>query len=637
MTFRGQVWRIVTGLCVIVSLQFALWWPLSLFLAGLLLTEWLVRRASRDAACVRLALAAYTLKVTLAALMYYGSLAFGSRWSAYPGNEGFWWFSDDAQGYHILGVRMLRFWDGEIVSPEFGFDNLSFVIYVATLYRFFGASPLTPCLLNAWYGTITVAAGLLILRQLGASARGLRLGAAVLGFWPSLLLWSSQLMKDPLVLALLLVSLWICAALPAATRRSRFAAGLLGLAGSLFLLTLVREYLAQILAALLAAAAAFALLLDLVRRRITVSVRYFAMAAAASLVVSVALHLDTRCIAFGRQGETIRALTADLARLRVALTDTGQHLKVVMEDRQRAVEAYHKASARVEWLEDHLRRGTRPVEFLPPPPPEPPPSPKKPFGWWRRKPAEAQQPPAPVVPPEPPPPSRLEPLPANPAADLAAEQAKALLESERILPMEQRLANPSLAVVARPTWQDRLTRFVERIDDWLPLSRLAGRREGFVSTGGGSLVDAHIRIDTLPRLLAYVPRGLSLAFFAPFPSSWLDVDGRLGGLRVFSVLEMLLIYGLFAWALWHLRFVRHVPWWSLGLLLGSIIAMALPMALIVTNLGTLFRLRLQFLLPSLLIAVRLIDERWQRARRIAPAGPGVEPSEAAGALPALSR
>ena len=131
---------------------------------------------------------------------------------------------------------------------------------------------------------------------------------------------------------------------------------------------------------------------------------------------------------------------------------------------------------------------------------------------------------------------------------------------------------------------------------------LGAWRQGFVVTGGHSLMDPMAMISSPGQLLRYAPRALAVGFLAPFPRQWLDIRGSTGVMRAMAGVEMLLWYLLVPCAIvgmW--RWVRH-PQPGALFLLATIFAIAIPLSLVVANLGTLFRLRLLFLLPLLLVA-----------------------------------
>lgn len=126
-------------------------------------------------------------------------------------------------------------------------------------------------------------------------------------------------------------------------------------------------------------------------------------------------------------------------------------------------------------------------------------------------------------------------------------------------------------------------------------------RYGFISTGGYSVVDAAVKLDRPARVFAYLPRGISLTLLAPFPRQWVETGGRTRHLRAFAAAEMLLIYLLVGGLLVRLRQFHRHPGVLTGALGFFILVTMLLMGLTVANVGTLFRLRLQFLLPLLLL------------------------------------
>jgi hypothetical protein len=101
-------------------------------------------------------------------------------------------------------------------------------------------------------------------------------------------------------------------------------------------------------------------------------------------------------------------------------------------------------------------------------------------------------------------------------------------------------------------------------------------------------------------VIEYLPRGLSVAILTPFPSQWFDVGGRTRAFRVFTAIEAVLIYFLVGGFLLRIAEVRRLGTQPAAVLLFVLLS-AIPMCLIVANLGTLFRLRLQFLLPLVML------------------------------------
>ena len=142
---------------------------------------------------------------------------------------------------------------------------------------------------------------------------------------------------------------------------------------------------------------------------------------------------------------------------------------------------------------------------------------------------------------------------------------------------------------------------------------LQARRHGFVTTGGYSLMDAQARISTPKNLLTYLPRGLLIGVLAPFPWQWFDWKGSTGGMRLLAGGEMILLYFLLPIVVFGIRRIiseRRLD----GLFVAAVVlATLVPVSLVVANLGTLFRLRLLFMLPLLIIiAVGDPIERYRR-------------------------
>jgi hypothetical protein len=126
------------------------------------------------------------------------------------------------------------------------------------------------------------------------------------------------------------------------------------------------------------------------------------------------------------------------------------------------------------------------------------------------------------------------------------------------------------------------------------------RRVAFLSYGGGSIFATDARFRTLWDVLVFVPTGVAHALYAPFPWEWL-LPGTTGVFKALSGVETLFIVVL-------TPFLILGVWKGLregGLeasvlvLTGLILLVALSVT--VPNVGTLFRLRLQPLVPLLVV------------------------------------
>jgi hypothetical protein len=175
------------------------------------------------------------------------------------------------------------------------------------------------------------------------------------------------------------------------------------------------------------------------------------------------------------------------------------------------------------------------------------------------------------------------------------------------LPALANTQEPLMTKVGRH-WENLMTGIGRLVDQALVAvhevtpEELDFRRQGFVSARGYSLMDSWAQIKRLPQLLSYLHRALLIGLLAPFPSQWFDTKGSTGVMRTLAGIEMLCLYVLLPGILlasWNT--VRRGD--PAGLfLLTFIVLLACVLSLVVANLGTLFRLRLQFLLPLVMLA-----------------------------------
>lgn len=144
------------------------------------------------------------------------------------------------------------------------------------------------------------------------------------------------------------------------------------------------------------------------------------------------------------------------------------------------------------------------------------------------------------------------------------------------------------------------------------LAGLACMREGF-RTGypdAGSNIDTAVAFTNVADIFKYLPRALQISLFAPFPDSWLDPAKSSGGgfMRLIAGAEMLVLYSALIGWLWLPWFSRHDRGVLLAVLGFSITAM-LIYALVICNVGTLYRMRYPMMLVW--IGLGLIGWRWR--------------------------
>lgn len=147
-----------------------------------------------------------------------------------------------------------------------------------------------------------------------------------------------------------------------------------------------------------------------------------------------------------------------------------------------------------------------------------------------------------------------------------------------------------------------------RRSDWIPAwvegyaETLGRSRIGLVTQGlvqeAGSLYDIKTMPNSATEIVAYLPRGLQISLFAPFPSTWFE---KLSATRLVAVGEMLVWYlvapGVLL-ALWYRR--RSTGLWSV--LVFSLVIMTIY-GVTLANIGTLYRMRYLQLFLLLLIGL----------------------------------
>ena len=116
-------------------------------------------------------------------------------------------FAPDEETYSIRGDLLAKYWRGEIpVDPMSNWqgEGRGYPYLVAALYFPFGELPLLPKLLNAWIGSLAVLELFRLTRLIGGSETAALRAARFMAFFPSIVLWSSLMIRDVWVQWLLL-------------------------------------------------------------------------------------------------------------------------------------------------------------------------------------------------------------------------------------------------------------------------------------------------------------------------------------------------------------------------------------------------------------------------------------------------
>ncbi|MGC1175158.1 hypothetical protein [Polaromonas sp.] len=126
------------------------------------------------------------------------------------------------------------------------------------------------------------------------------------------------------------------------------------------------------------------------------------------------------------------------------------------------------------------------------------------------------------------------------------------------------------------------------------VAKLNAARVGFADgyPNAGSNIDTEVRFNSPARVAPYVPRALQVGLLAPFPSMWLGDGVSPGGgvMRFISGMEMAVTYVLLVGVLVFLyRFKGNRPTLFTVVLIALVLTLLL--ALVVSNVGTLYRMR----------------------------------------------
>jgi len=150
---------------------------------------------------IRLFLSALLIRVLIGTLIYL------FQWQEF--------FGGDALTYDFFGYALLRVWDGDkyyqsLVDLFFGGGASSgwgMVYIVAAIYKVVGRNLLAVQFLNAILGAASVPLSYLIALEIFPNKRVARTTAILTAFFPSLVLWSSQGLKDGPIVFLLILSM----------------------------------------------------------------------------------------------------------------------------------------------------------------------------------------------------------------------------------------------------------------------------------------------------------------------------------------------------------------------------------------------------------------------------------------------
>ena len=132
-----------------------------------------------------------------------------------PGFGGGFVTGDDANYFHVSaqtaralqGLPVDPSYEQARLNPAYAYELGSYVYLETSLFRVFGPDVRIPLLLNGALAVVTV-----IFVYAGAERifgrRPALFAAAVVGFYPSLILWSALNLRDPLIVAIATIAVW---------------------------------------------------------------------------------------------------------------------------------------------------------------------------------------------------------------------------------------------------------------------------------------------------------------------------------------------------------------------------------------------------------------------------------------------
>jgi hypothetical protein len=162
---------------------------------------------------------------------------------------------------------------------------------------------------------------------------------------------------------------------------------------------------------------------------------------------------------------------------------------------------------------------------------------------------------------------------------------------------------------------------------WSPIAKIVDKGVGQISylreryirkyPDAGTNIDTNVHFRSFTDILAYIPKATLVGFLAPFPPHWFE-DAKTAGRvsRLVAGLEMVVWYILLVGFLYFL-ITGPVDLYIRIWMLIYTLSLVLLTALVVTNIGALYRMRFVYFLPILLGGLegwaRFYVQRFQKA------------------------
>jgi 4-amino-4-deoxy-L-arabinose transferase-like glycosyltransferase len=160
----------------------------------------LARSPEQRTFLMRLFLIAIVIRIVLAMVIFVGHM------------EEF--FGGDANTYDIFGQSLVASWHGDVYHTgkfisftQSGASAWGMLYMVAAVYEVIGQNMLAIQFINASIGASTAIIVYHVAQHLFSNARVSKLAALLVAFFPSLILWSSQALKDSMIILALALSI----------------------------------------------------------------------------------------------------------------------------------------------------------------------------------------------------------------------------------------------------------------------------------------------------------------------------------------------------------------------------------------------------------------------------------------------
>jgi hypothetical protein len=161
--------------------------------------------------------------------------------------------------------------------------------------------------------------------------------------------------------------------------------------------------------------------------------------------------------------------------------------------------------------------------------------------------------------------------------------------------------------VVRPQTSDTIVgRFKAGADKFA--RRISSMRTRFAAgyPDAGSLVDGSVEFSSVTDLVGYLPRAAEIGLWAPFPNTWFRTGRFVGHLgKILTGLETFLIYCFSVLAV--TAIIREPRRLGLWFVLATAVMGATALAVIVPNVGALYRFRYGFWVMLIIAAMTGLD------------------------------